>query len=314
MTGLRHALCLLAVAAAAAAGCGDDEVDAGIERRGGTGERPAFAVVGARALEPPARTALQGVEERFRIDGSVDADGTAEGFDAFCTRRAVVALANREIRPEEAAACRRNEVGFVRLDAGFEAVAVYAPRGFGVDCLELEEVRGLFGARAEFQRYDMLDPELPSRRVRLVGPAAELAVTDLFVERALDDGVLSREVAITDEPERFGRTVEDRLALGYFGVGLDRLVDSPPKSLAIDAGRGCVRPTAAAVRSGRYHVARPLHIYASERGLDELPVRTLVVDILRRSADTLAPALVPLGEEEAERAIAAAIGAGRGAE
>ncbi len=305
----RTALTIIA-AACVLSGCGDDDVDAGTERRGG--EDAPFVVRGSTALEAPAKTAANRVANRFNVRVRVQADGTAEGFDAFCTRGAWLVLADRKISAEEAGTCRRNRVGFVRVPAGFEAVAVYAPEDFGLDCLAVADLRRVFAAGREVDRYDRLDPRLPTRPVRTTGAVPELSTADVFAETALDGRGISRRVAVTADPTAFARAIEDRFAIGYFGIGLDRLLPNPPRSLAIDAGGGCIAPSLRAVRSGGYELARPLYIYASEAGLAELPLRTLVVDVLRRRPETLAPGLVPLSEAEAERAIAAAIGVGRG--
>ena len=304
---------LAAAVSGAVLGCGEDEVESGVERRGGGDGGAAILVRGSKALAPPAKTAAQGVAKRFRLETNVEAEGTAEGFDSFCTRGAAVVLADRTISAEEASVCKRNGIGFARVAAGFEAVAVYAAKELEVRCLETSHVRRLFAAGEGVARYDELDPDLPRRPVRLIAPVRELGGTELFVERALNGGALSSEVALADDPTRFGESVQEQLAVGYFGVGLDRLMDDAPPSVALDAGSGCVRPSLEAVRAGRYALARPLFIYATEEGLDRLPVRTLVVDVLRRTADTLAPGVVPLDAAAAERSIAAVIGVGRGA-
>ena len=302
-----------AIGGAVVGGCGQDEVDAGVERRGGTDGRAAIVVRGSKVLAPPAKTAAQGVAKRFRLETNVEADGTAEGFDSFCTRGAAVVLADRTISADEASVCKRNGIGFARVAAGFEAVAVYAAAELDIRCLTMSDVRRLFGARKGVARYEQLDANLRRRPVKLLAPVRELGGTELFRAEALNGGVLSSDVVLIDDPARFAEAFEERLAIGYFGVGLDRLMDDAPPSIALDAGRGCVRPSLKAVRAGRYPLARPLFIYATEKGLDRLPVRTLVVDVLRRTADTLAPGLVPLDAAAAERSIAAVIGVGRGA-
>jgi phosphate transport system substrate-binding protein len=91
----------------------------------------------------------------------------------------------------------------------------------------------------------------------------------------------------------------DAASLGYFGYAYYEQNTNQLKSVAVDAGSGCVEPTRETIASGEYRpLSRPMFIYVAGEALTRPEVQSFV-RFYMENAEELVPAAgyVPLAAE-----------------
>lgn len=311
----RRLAALVAALAALAGGC-DDEADVAPndpgERAGPTlsGDLTTLRVDGTVLLEPLGHRAAERLRRRPGVDVTVTTTGVDNALDALCRREIEIALVDRAPTVPERRACARNGVQPRRFQIAHQAVAFYPGDRLAarVSCMSVGELRRLWRAGSDVERYGQLGDRFPSRPVTLGGPPLALR-TDDFLTRAVvgREGSLRRDYMPLRGIPELQELVDTRtFSLSFYGLGLDHVQLVIPPPLAVDGGSGCVRATAAAVQSGRYEpLSRPLHLLTSRAGLEQQVVRDYVRYVLQRSNVVAGyPGVVPLDEDAADRQLA----------
>jgi phosphate transport system substrate-binding protein len=286
-------------------GCAGEDEPSGPSR----GARPPVVVAadGSPLLVPMMlraarlyRTAEPGVEVTIRQSG------TEEGFDALCAGATSIALASRPIEPAEEALCRANGNIIRALPLANEGLAVVAHPALGVDCLTTGQLRRLWRAGSSVREYRALGPDLPAERVAFVGLHPESESFSFFTRAVTGrEGSMRDEFSPTGESsEVIGRVASTPGVVGF--VGFAELARRPPsvRTVAIDAGRGCVRPTRATIQTRRYRpLARPLSAYVNLERLRIAKVRKfMALTVARHDALVGGAGVVPMGPEQVLRA------------
>lgn len=296
MLHVRALLAATAVASAfAVAGCGDET-----DVREEPGELPgtpevAFRVTAGSALAPFMREGAEfyGRERDVRVEvNEVDAE---RALEAFCAEEAPLATAPEGIAAAVLEGCRPGGEEPLRVPMAHGAVAVaLAAESRGPRCLTVRELRRIW----------TVGPD-PERSFALVGAEPGLPAAELF--REVLGGELRDYVAV-DGFEVFADLVEeDPDALGFFALrGVKQDVPGDLELVAVDDGDGCVEPSFETVQGGRYDaLARELLLFASRGALEREPIRDFLPFLLEsHSQFALTGDVVPLSEEEAERALA----------
>jgi phosphate transport system substrate-binding protein len=99
----------------------------------------------------------------------------------------------------------------------------------------------------------------------------------------------------------------DEGGLGYFGFSYYEANQDKLALVGVDAGDGCVRPSAETVQDGTYKpLARPLYMYPSSKSLAKPEVKAFV-DFVEANHQAISEAanLIPMTEQQATEAKAA---------
>jgi phosphate transport system substrate-binding protein len=268
------ALSLVAVA------CGGDS-----ESGSGSGSADAdltgaIFATGSSTVEPI--TALAG--ESFNADNpgvdiTVEGPGTGDGFKKFCAGEADIADASRKIKDEEVQLCKDAGVEYVELAVASDALTVVTnAENTAVACLKLEDLYGLVGPESDSvakwsdaAQFGATTP-LPDAELKIFAPGQESGTYDSFVELALEG--ITEERLGEDPPKAtrtFGGLADDNEIIrgiqssptSFGWVGFAFAEQSDVGAIAIDAGEGCVSPTAETVADGTYPLSRTLYIYVN---------------------------------------------------
>lgn len=292
--------------------------------------RDAVTVVGAREVAALAARTL----ERLGIPGSVRAGGTDGGIAAFCagtgpdTPDAVGAL--RPLTDAEIKVCTAAGITAVtdlRLGTG-AAVLVTGPDGPGpsIGRRQLSEallakvlVDGQLIANP-FRTWAEIDPALPDRPIRVVGPAPGGDLYAILLDRVIEPGCAASPglAALPPEAGPVCRTLRrdgayvaveggdakvvaalagDPAAVGVVGLG----AAAPPlRRIGLDG----VAPDDAAIAAGRYPATFALHLVVKDAhralvtGLDRLLDALLSEEALGPGGDLAGAGVVAPSAED----------------
>ncbi|MCY3676679.1 MAG: PstS family phosphate ABC transporter substrate-binding protein [Gemmatimonadetes bacterium] len=191
--------------------------------------------------------------------------GSGGGLRRLCEDEADIAAASRLMTAAEMARCRAAGRRFLSLPVARDGVVmVVNSANDAVACLTLAELGRIWGPEAAVTTWRDLRPALPAERVRLFGPGPDSGTFRFFTRVVVGRPGASRtDYYRTEDDHLVARGVAgDRWSLGYFGSANHTAHSGRLRMLAVDTGFGCVLPTPAAIRDGRYSpLSRDLHLY-----------------------------------------------------
>jgi phosphate transport system substrate-binding protein len=135
-----------------------------------------------------------------------------------------------------------------------------------------------------------VNPQWPNQKMSLFGAGSDSGTFDYFTEAVTGKAKASRgDFTASEDDNVLVQGIEkDANSLGYIPYAYYEPHQKQMKALAIDGGKGCVKPSLEAVQSGTYNpLGRPLFIYVSKKSADKPEVQQYV-----EFAMTKGPALV----------------------
>lgn len=271
------------VALLAAAACGSDEKSAEGALSG------TIEVDGSSTVFPVS----EAVAEEFHklnpaVNVNVGISGTGGGFERFTVGEIDISDASRLMKESEAAAAADNGIAYLALRVGTDGLSVVvSPENDFVECLTVEELKAVWEPGSTIRSWSEVRAGFPDRPLRLYGADTDSGTFDYFTEEIVGEIQASRSdyTASADDNVLVQGIGGDRNALGYFGFAYYTENRDKVKVVAIDAGEGCVTPTAETIESGEYKpLSRPLFIYVNEESLDKPEVRAFVEFYLTNAA------------------------------
>jgi phosphate transport system substrate-binding protein len=226
---------------------------------------------------------VNALAERFQqanpaVTVSSTASTTAAGLKELCDGQLDVAAASRPINAAEIAACRGRRVEFIELPVAFDSltVVVNAKNTF-VDCLTVAELKRMWepAAGARINRWRDIRRTFPPDGLTLFGPGRSSGTFDYFTLAIVGEqgGSRSDYNHSDDNAVLADGVARDEGALGYFGYAFYQANRHRLKVVAIDAGQGCVVPSAATVMEESYRpLTRPVFLYVASAALTRTEV------------------------------------------
>ena len=297
----RLLLLLLPLALVVAACGGDDSAGDGGGDLGGE-----VLVSGSSTVAPISGLVAELFqEEHGDVAVNVDGPGTGDGFQLFCEGETDISDASRPIKDEEAAACEENGITYVELEVAIDGLTVMTSPDNDVECLTYADLYALVGP--ESQGVDTWDEaealakelgsttDLPDLDLSITAPGEESGTYDSFTELAFKDiaegrvesGDITEEQVATTRPD-YQASADDNViiqgiagaegSLGWVGFAYAEEAGEQIKELEIDAGDGCVAPSAETVADGSYPLSRSLYIYVNTANAAENPAVAAYVD------------------------------------
>jgi phosphate transport system substrate-binding protein len=298
--------------------CGDDgESGAGVD--GPEGLSGQIALDGSSTVEPFAQAAVELFNEgNPDVELSVGAAGTSGGFEKFCAGETDISNASRPIEEEEVAACEKGGVEYTEVPVANDGIAVVTSPGLEISCLTTDQLAQLWSDDSVTNYSDLgEDAEtgepLPDADVSLYGPGTDSGTFDYFTEEINGEEGLSRSdyQASEDDNQLVSGVAGDEAGLGYFGFSYYEQNADQLNLVAVDAGDGCVAPSADAIQAGDYApLSRPLFMYPSAELLaDEAGAGFMQFVVDNYDAIAEAALIVPMDDTQAEEAASALEGA-----
>ena len=272
-----------------------------------SGASGSVAVDGSSTVFPMSNAAYELLsEENPDIKVTVGSAGTGGGFEKFCAGQTDISDASRPIKDdEEVPTCKKNGVEFTELHVATDALTVVANKDLeGVDCLTTDQLVKLWAPGSKINNWKQLDPTFPDEKISLFGPGTDSGTYDYMAadvigdesettrddyEASEDDNVLVQGVAGTEG------------ATGYFGYTYYEENADKLKAVAIDDGKGCVKPSAETAQAGKYTpLARPLFIYVANKAYKDNKAVKEYTDFYIENLEKIAKAgkFIPLNEED----------------
>lgn len=334
------ATALIPLTAVAIAACGDFEGGDGDDSRG---ELTAGTTTTREVNREPARDLPERpsgvVEIRGQVDGSVTdevarafpafaergglavrtetTDTTeADGFEALCEGRIDIAATSRLISEAELEACEENGLAVVDFRIAFDAIVVATrnERDVGADCVNLAQLRAMYGAGSPVNSWNQLNPNFGVLRILPAGPTDDKESFDFFGARVLGvpNPTLANfrsdyQAASLDNQVKNIVVKKPPGAVGIVGFSFYELFEEKLRPLEIDGQTGdrCVFPSEETISSELYPLGRTLRLYTTVRSLRRPEVQAYIQFELRRAADVAADnQLIPLSDQLLEAELA----------
>ena len=257
----------------------------------------AIAIDGSSTVFPIAEAFAEEFQKstRGRTRVTVGISGTGGGFKKFCRGETDISNGSRPILKQEIEACKKAGIEFIELPVAFDAVtvAVSPKNNFIGECISVATLKKIWepAAQGKVMNWSDVDPKWPNQKMSLFGAGADSGTFDYFTEAVVGKAKASRGDFTASEDDNVLVTgIEgDQNSLGYIPYAYYAPHMKQLKALAIDGGKGCVKPSAEAVQKGTYNpLGRPLFIYVSRKSAEKPEVQQYIEFILTKGAPLVA--------------------------
>lgn len=296
----------LAVFALVAAACGGDDTG-GDDTGGGApvdeGLTGSVTISGSSTVEPVSALVAELFNEpNPDVAITVEGPGTGDGFELFCQGEIEIADASRPIDEEEAAACEDAGIPYQELEVALDGITVMVNEASPIECLTSADLYAIFGPESDgigsTTDANGLSSavggagDMPAQDLEVTAPGEESGTYDAFIELsgipdiAVENGVPEEESEAlrgdyTSSPN--DNVIIQAMqgspnAIGFVGFAFAEEAGDAVKEVEIDAGDGCVAPTAETIADGSYPLSRSLFIYPNTQMASESDALQAFVD------------------------------------
>jgi phosphate transport system substrate-binding protein len=229
---------------------------------------------------PFAQAAAEGFQqENSGAQVTVGASGTGGGFEKFCAGETDVATASRPIEDDEIKACKEQGIEYSEIQVANDGIAVVTNPDLKIGCLSTDQLKQLWADGSKVTDYAQLgdQPEggaVPGGKVSLFGPGTDSGTFDFFTENINgEEGNTRKDYQPSEDDNVLVQGVSgDKSGLGYFGFSYYEDNQDKLNLVAVDAGDGCVKPSAQTIQDASYKpLSRPLLMYVNNASLAEKP-------------------------------------------
>ncbi len=289
------------------AACGDDSSSGGGDS-GGSDLSGTIKIDGSSTVFPFAQAAAEQFKgENSGVNVSVGESGTGGGFEKFCAGETDISNASRPIKDdEEAPICKKNSVSYSEVQVANDGIAVVTNKDLKIECMTTEQLKQLWNKGSTVSNYKDIDAAFPDQKVALFGPGTDSGTFDFFTKEINgEEGDTRKDYSPSEDDNVTVQGVSgDKGGLGYFGFSYYEDNADNLNLVKIDAGDGCVEPTAATIQDGTYKpLARPLFMYPAAKSIAKPEVKGFMDYILaNQQAIADASKIVALTDEQAAAA------------
>jgi phosphate transport system substrate-binding protein len=323
MTRAMHQILAALVVAALALGvvaCGDDDEDTasgstGSEETSGAEQLSGeIAIDGSSTVFPFAQAAAELFnEEQPDVKITIGASGTGGGFEKFCAGETDISNASRQIKEdEEVPLCEDAGIEYTEVGVANDGISVVTNPGLEVECLTTDQLKELWNKGSKVQSLADIDPSLPDTQLSLYGPGTDSGTFDFFTDEINGEEGVTREdyEPSEDDNQLVTGVAGDEGGLGYFGFSYYEANQDKLNLVGVDAGDGCVQPSAETIQDGSYKpLSREIYMYPKTEALERPEVKAFMDFVIEYEQEIAEAAqLVPLTEEqktEAQEALGA---------
>lgn len=267
-------LSLLFGVTAVVAACGGGQPDSGLSG--------SISVDGSSTVYPITEAMAEefGIAHAGAVRVTVGLSGTGGGFKRFCAGETDISNGSRTIKESEQQLCAQNNVEYVEIPIAYDGLSVTVnPQNAFVQCLTVAELKRIWEPGSTVRRWSDVRAGFPNAEIKLYAPGTSSGTFDYFTEEIVGEAGASRAdyTASEDDNVLVQGVNGDANALGYFGFAYYQENTDKLKLVAVDAGEGCIAPSAETIKNGTYKpLSRPLFIYVSRSALQRPEVRAFV--------------------------------------
>lgn len=225
------------------------------------------------------------VAEEFKkvepgVDVAVGISGTGGGFKKAVAGEIDIADASRPINKDELEKANSNGIEFIEIPIAFDGLSfVINPKNDWAKDITLDEIKKVYLEGSTVKTWKDIRLTWPDRPIKLYSPGTDSGTFDYFKEVvAGKKGAIRGDMSVSEDDNVLVRGVQgDVDALGFFGFAY--YIENKDKLgvLAVDAGKGAIKPTHDTVEKGQYApFSRPLFIYVNRKSAEKPAVKAFV--------------------------------------
>jgi len=270
------------------AACGSSDSSSDTSGGGASNLAGKIAIDGSSTVAPLTTAAAEAFNGKNPdVNITVGTSGTGGGFEVFCKGETDISNASREIKDDEAAACKAADIEYVPVRVASDGITLVTKTGVDVGkvCLNFAELKKIWAPGSKVNNWSQVGSGFKDLPLALAGAGSESGTYDFFTETILGedangDVIQSRQDYSASEDDNVTvRAVSDAEAgLGYFGFSYYEANTDTMQAFAVDGGKGCVEPTVDSITKGDYPISRPLYVYVSKKALARPEVKAFVND------------------------------------
>lgn len=286
---------------------------------GASGVSGKITIDGSSTVAPLTTAAAEAFNAKNPdVNITVGTSGTGGGFEVFCKGETDISNASREIKDEEAEACKKAGIDYVPVRVASDGITLVTKAGVDVGkaCLTFPELKKIWAPGSKVNNWSQVGSGFKDLPLALAGAGSESGTYDFFNETILGEDakgevIQSRQDYSASEDDNVTvRAVTDAEAgLGYFGFSYYEANTDTMQAFAVDGGKGCVEPTIDSITKGDYPISRPLYVYVSKKALARPEVKAFVTDYVDNATQIATDAtFVPAPQaalDESKKAIGA---------
>lgn len=212
----------------------------------------------------------------------VNSSGTGGGFKKFVNGETDINDASRSIKDKEVKLCKENNVEYKELTVAYDGLAVVInPKNSWASTMTVAELKKLWepAAKGVVTKWSDIRADWPAEDIKLYGPGTASGTFDYFTHAINGEEGASRSDYSPNEDDNVlvNGVANDVNALGYFGLAYYEENADKLQLVAVDGGKGPVKPSLETVKSGTYApLSRPLFIYVSSTAVKKAEVKDFV--------------------------------------
>jgi phosphate transport system substrate-binding protein len=202
------------------------------------------------------------MEEHPGVNISVTGGGTGVGIAALKNGSTDVAMASRDIKPEEAQKIRAAGHDFVEHAVGLDGIAVVVNPQNPITELTMNQLERLFTGEAK----SWAEVGGENQKVLIVSRESSSGTFVFFQEHVLNKKNYSVDAMLLPATSAIVQTIgSDKWNIGYVGLGYEENARDKVKAVAVkkDESSPAVMPSVDSIKDGSYPIARKLFLYIS---------------------------------------------------
>lgn len=219
---------------------------------------------------------------------TVGESGTGGGFKKFGVGEIDITAASRDIKDSEAELCKSNNIEFIKLTVALDGIAVVINKeNTWASILTVEELKKIWEPKSTVKKWSDIRKDFPKEDIRLYGPNTSHGTFDFFTEEIMGESGASRTDynAVSDYNIAVQGVINDKYALGYFGLSYYEENKERLGIVGVDKGTGAVLPSLETVANGQYApLSRSLFIFVNKKSALRPEVKNFVEFYLDNAA------------------------------
>lgn len=238
----------------------------------------AIRVTGSATVEPITSF----IADRTDHDVRISADGSTDGFDAFCDGKSDLNDSSVAIPAEFQQQCSDNGVEFIELPIALDAVTIvkHADNTWADD-LTTEQLHDIWAADSPVTKWSDIDPSWPDEEITLYGRPDGSGTLGVFEQLVLGGDEIRDDYQATDDIQELSKWVsEDVNGLSFMGIGNYLATEDPTRNRIDNVLVDGVAPSVDEAKSGNYPLSRPLFLYVNEDSTKREDVNEFVTTYL----------------------------------
>ena len=233
---------------------------------------------------------LDRVSSRLSGDGaqlqvSINAVGQSAGVASLCAGEVDLAILDSPPHTIDISACGESEVYAVSIDIGSHATVLL---GNEADqhtmCLTLEQIDSIWNASSTdtIRAWSDIDASMPEQTMTLFGLPSVDRYADILLQGIHETAPPIRRDTEQDFDHLYRAAAVGNVAgsLTYMSwLDYQEVLDKQQANarlVSVDAGSGCVSPSADTIVNGTYPLSRPASLLANEMALTDINVQSLL--------------------------------------